>query len=103
MKRSGVGDDKVINVNDELILIAYNKPLGIECTTDKGNPDNIVDCINYPSRIYPIGRLDKNSQGLILLTNTGELVNKILKSSNFNSEYVVVVIKCVFIVPVNAC
>lgn len=87
-------DGEVINVNDELVLIAYNKPLGIECTTDKRNPDNIVDSINYPSRIYPIGRLDKNSQGLILLTNTGELVNRILKSSNFHEkEYIVKVDK----------
>lgn len=85
---------KEIKVNDDLILIAYNKPLGVECTTDKRNPDNIVDSINYPSRIYPIGRLDKNSQGLILLTNTGELVNNILKSSNFHEkEYIVKVDK----------
>lgn len=76
------------------ILIAFNKPVGVECTTDRNNPDNIIDFINYPQRIYPIGRLDKNSQGLILLTNEGSLVNKILKGSNYKEkEYVVTVDK----------
>ncbi len=83
-------NEKIIEVNDEMILIAFNKPVGIECTTDLGNPDNIIDYIKYPSRIYPIGRLDKNSSGLILLTNTGDIVNKILKSSNYHEkEYIV--------------
>ena len=78
--------------NDELILLALNKPEGIECTTDASNPDNIVDFIGYPKRVYPIGRLDKNSTGLILLTNTGELVDQILRSSNLHEkEYVVTV------------
>ena len=78
--------------NDELILLALNKPEGIECTTDASNPDNIVDFIHYPKRVYPIGRLDKNSTGLILLTNTGELVDQILRSSNqHEKEYVVTV------------
>ena len=78
--------------NDELILLALNKPEGIECTTDASNPDNIVDYIHYPKRVYPIGRLDKNSTGLILLTNTGELVDQILRSSNqHEKEYVVTV------------
>ena len=81
---------KIITPNDEMILIAFNKPVGVECTTDSDNPNNIIDCIKYPLRIYPIGRLDKNSSGLILLTNTGEIVNKILKSSNYHEkEYVV--------------
>ena len=85
-------DGKVLNRSDELILLAYNKPLGVECTTDPKNPDNIVDQIHYPIRIYPIGRLDKNSTGLILLTNTGEIVNQILKASNYHEkEYVVTV------------
>ncbi|MCQ2512827.1 MAG: pseudouridine synthase [Lachnospiraceae bacterium] len=81
---------KEITSNDRLILLAYNKPDGVECTTAKDNPDNIVDKINYPERIYPVGRLDKNSTGLILLTNAGELVNQILKGSNYHEkEYVV--------------
>ena len=85
-------DGKVLNRSEELILLAYHKPLGVECTTDPKNPDNIVDQIHYPTRIYPIGRLDKNSTGLILLTNTGEIVNQILKSSNYHEkEYVVTV------------
>ena len=72
---------KNISREDEQILIALNKPVGIECTTDLNNPDNIVDFINFDKRIYPIGRLDKNSQGLILLTNDGSIVNNILKGS----------------------
>ena len=87
-----VADGKVLNLSEELILLAYNKPLGVECTTDPKNPDNIVDQIHYPTRIYPIGRLDKNSTGLILLTNTGDIVNQILKASNYHEkEYVVTV------------
>lgn len=78
----------------EKVLIAYNKPVGVECTTDADNPDNIIDRIGYPERIYPIGRLDKNSSGLILLTNEGEIVNRILKSSNeHEKEYIVTIDK----------
>lgn len=87
-------DSAPIIVQKEKVLIAFNKPVGIECTTDMDNPDNIISYINYPTRIYPIGRLDKNSQGLILLTNDGSLVNKILKGSNYKEkEYVVTVDK----------
>ncbi len=87
-------DGKKVELNQNLILIALNKPEGIECTTDASNPDNIVDFIHFPERVYPIGRLDKNSTGLILLTNTGELVNKILKASNYHEkEYQVTVDK----------
>lgn len=76
----------------ELILIALHKPVGVECTTDRKNPDNIIDYMQFPERIYPIGRLDKNSRGLILLTNTGDIVNQILKASNYHEkEYVVTV------------
>ena len=83
-------NDQIITANNEMILIAFNKPIGIECTTDLNNPNNIIDFIKYPTRIYPVGRLDKNSSGLILLTNTGEIVNKILKSSNYHEkEYIV--------------
>ena len=85
---------KNISGEEEQILIALNKPVGIECTTDLNNPDNIVDFINFDKRIYPIGRLDKNSQGLILLTNDGSIVNNILKGSNYHEkEYVVTVDK----------
>ena len=82
-----INDDIVVNEQrvsreDERILIALNKPVGIECTTDLNNKDNIVDFVNYSKRIYPVGRLDKNSQGLILMTNDGSLVNSILKASN---------------------
>lgn len=87
-------DGKSIKIQQEKILIAFNKPVGIECTTDIENPDNIVSYINYPVRIYPVGRLDKNSEGLILLTNEGSLVNKILKGSNYKEkEYIVTVDK----------
>lgn len=76
--------------HDKLVLIAFNKPVGIECTSDKKNPDNIIDFIHYPTRIYTIGRLDKNSEGLILLTNDGDIVNKISKSgNNHEKEYLV--------------
>ena len=85
---------KVIKRDEELILLALNKPVGIECTTDETNPDNIVDFVRYPKRVYPVGRLDKNSEGLILLTNDGAIVNKILKAVNYHEkEYVVKVNK----------
>lgn len=87
-------DGKLISREQEQILLAFNKPVGIECTSDLTNPDNIIDYINYEKRIYPIGRLDKNSQGLILLTNDGSLVNNILKGSNYHEkEYIVTVDK----------
>lgn len=85
---------KMITREEEQILFAFNKPVGVECTTDLSNPDNIIDYIGYDKRIYPIGRLDKNSQGLILMTNDGSLVNNILKASNYHEkEYVVTVDK----------
>lgn len=85
---------RLISREEERILIAFNKPVGVECTSDLSNPDNIIDFIGYPKRIYPIGRLDKNSQGLILLTNDGSIVNNILKASNYHEkEYVVTVDK----------
>jgi len=83
-------DGKKIKREEELILLVFNKPVGIECTADKTNPLNIIDYIGYEKRIYPIGRLDKDSRGLILLTNTGALVNKIMKASNYHEkEYIV--------------
>lgn len=85
---------KEVNVEKDQVLIAFNKPVGIVCTTETREPDNIIDFINYPKRIYPIGRLDKDSEGLILLTNDGDIVNKILRAGNeHEKEYQVVVNK----------
>ena len=77
------------------VYIAFNKPVGIVCTTDtRVEKNNIIDFISYPSRIFPIGRLDKDSEGLILLTDDGDIVNKILRSSNnHEKEYIVTVDK----------
>ena len=73
------------------IYLAFNKPVGIVCTTDRNvEPDNIIDFIKYPARIFPIGRLDKPSEGLIFLTNDGDMVNKILRArNNHEKEYIV--------------
>ena len=73
------------------IYLAFNKPIGIVCTTDRRvDPNNIIDFIKYPSRIFPIGRLDKLSEGLIFLTNDGDIVNKILRArNNHEKEYIV--------------
>ena len=73
------------------VYLAFNKPIGIVCTTDRGvEPDNIIDFIKYPKRIFPIGRLDKSSEGLIFLTNDGDIVNKILRArNNHEKEYIV--------------
>ncbi|QLG44126.1 23S rRNA pseudouridine(2604) synthase RluF [Costertonia aggregata] len=77
------------------VYIAFNKPIGIVCTTDtKVEKDNIIDYINFPKRIFPIGRLDKPSEGLIFLTNDGDIVNKILRArNNHEKEYMVTVNK----------
>lgn len=81
---------QVSNVGQKPVLIAYNKPVGIVCTAEKKEKNNIVDHINYPTRIYPVGRLDKDSHGLILLTNQGDLVNKMMRAVNHHEkEYVV--------------
>ena len=79
----------------EKIYLAFNKPAGIVCTTDtKREKNNIIDYINYPTRIFPIGRLDKPSEGLIFLTNDGDIVNKILRANNkHEKEYLVEVNK----------
>lgn len=85
---------KPVKKEEKLVLIAFNKPVGIVCTTDPREPDNIIDYINYGMRIYPIGRLDKDSEGLILLTNDGNIVNKILRAeNNHEKEYIVKVNK----------
>lgn len=85
-------DGKPIRESQEKpIYIAFNKPVGIVCTTDtKRERDNIIEYINHPKRIFPIGRLDKPSEGLILLTNDGDIVNKILRAqNNHEKEYLV--------------
>ncbi|SPZ23738.1 Ribosomal large subunit pseudouridine synthase F [Providencia rettgeri] len=106
-KRAGIGDQvfsgDVVKVNgqlieprneEDLVLIALNKPVGIVSTTESGEKDNIVDYVNHSTRIFPIGRLDKDSQGLIFLTNHGDLVNKILRAGNSHEkEYLVTVNK----------
>ena len=87
-------DGKLLKIKkNKEIYIAFNKPKGIVCTTDtRVEKDNIIDFINYPSRIFPIGRLDKASEGLILLTNVGDIVNKILRARNkHEKEYMVTV------------
>lgn len=88
-------DGKIIQAkNDDFVYIAFNKPKGIVCTTDtRREKKNIVDFINYPKRIFPIGRLDKDSQGLIFMTNDGDIVNQILRSKNNNEKEYLVVVK----------
>lgn len=82
---------------DKPVYLAFNKPVGIVCTTDtRVEKDNIIDFINYPKRIFPIGRLDKPSEGLIFLTDDGDIVNKILRASNnHEKEYIVTVDKTI--------
>ena len=86
-------DGKLVREKREKpIYLAFNKPVGIECTTNQNVRDNIVDYINYPKRIFPIGRLDKASEGLIFMTDDGDIVNKILRArNNHEKEYVVTV------------
>lgn len=85
---------KKISKEEELVYIVLNKPVGITCTTEKKIRGNIVDFVGHSKRIFPIGRLDKDSQGLILLTNDGDIVNKILRAgNNHEKEYIVTVDK----------
>lgn len=95
-----VAPGDVVKVNGQLIVppkkdnvyLAFNKPVGIVCTTNPKEKKNIIDYINFPTRIFPIGRLDKPSEGLILLTDDGDIVNKILRArNNHEKEYVVTV------------
>lgn len=92
-----VGDDvridgRPIGAKKASVYIALNKPVGITSTTEKKVKGNIVDFVNHPERIFPIGRLDKDSEGLILLTNDGDIVNKILRAeNNHEKEYIVTV------------
>jgi len=85
-------DGELIGDKPDVVYLIYNKPTGITCTTDSGDPDNIIDHLKYPERIFPVGRLDKMSQGLLLLTNNGDIVNKILRAGNqHEKEYIVIV------------
>ena len=96
---SKVMDGDIVLVNgmkvtpdDDMVYIAFNKPLGVTCTTDKRDLSNIIDYIGFDERIFPVGRLDKNSSGLILLTNDGSIVNKLLRAENgHEKEYLVTV------------
>ncbi|WP_299901478.1 23S rRNA pseudouridine(2604) synthase RluF [uncultured Aquimarina sp.] len=99
-----VAPEDVVRVDGELITkpkekhvyLAFHKPIGIVCTTAQNEKDNIIDYINYPKRIFPIGRLDKPSEGLILLTSDGDIVNKILRArNNHEKEYIVTVNKLI--------
>jgi len=106
-KRAKIGDQvyagDLVSVNgqniepresEDSLLLAFNKPVGVTCTTESSDKSNIVDYINHSDRIFPIGRLDKDSQGLIFLTNNGDIVNKILRAgNNHEKEYLVTVDK----------
>lgn len=85
---------KPVTKEEQEILLLVNKPVGIVCTAEKREKDNIIDFIAYPKRIYPVGRLDKESSGLLLMTNQGDLVNKIMRAGNMHEkEYLVTVNK----------
>ncbi|WP_333608212.1 23S rRNA pseudouridine(2604) synthase RluF [Arsukibacterium sp.] len=87
-------DGKPLNAKPQRVYLAYHKPVGITCTTERHIKGNIIDAINYPQRIFPIGRLDKPSEGLIFLTNDGDMVNKVLRAGNAHEkEYTVTVNK----------
>ena len=83
-----------VKKEEEEILLAMNKPVGIVCTAEKREKNNVIDFLHYPKRVYPIGRLDKDSQGLLLLTNQGDLVNRMMRAGNYHEkEYLVTVNK----------
>ena len=85
-------DGRLLEPRSAQVYLALNKPIGITCTTERAVSGNIIDFIAHPQRIFPIGRLDKDSEGLILLTNNGDIVNEILRSeNNHEKEYVVTV------------
>lgn len=86
-------DGKPAGAAKRHVYIALNKPVGIECTTAKGVKDNIVDLVDYPERVFPIGRLDKASEGLILLTNNGDIVNLLLRGENKREKEYLVSVK----------
>jgi 23S rRNA pseudouridine2604 synthase len=82
-------DDKEIKIETKKVYLAFHKPIGVICTSDPNSPNNIIDHIKYPIRIFPIGRLDVNSSGLILLTNDGDLAQAVMKGKNIEKEYIV--------------
>ncbi len=83
-------DGEPLGSKKRAIYIALNKPVGIECTTNSSVDNNVVEFVGYPERIFPVGRLDKDSEGLILLTNNGDIVNGILRAENYHEkEYIV--------------
>ncbi|MDB5987385.1 MAG: rRNA pseudouridine synthase [Nevskia sp.] len=85
-------DGRVVGARRKAVYLALNKPVGITCTTERHIRGNIVDFVNHSERIFPIGRLDKDSEGLILLTNNGDIVNQILRAENHHDkEYLVTV------------
>lgn len=85
---------KKVSHNEKPVFIAFNKPVGVECTADKSVQNNIIDYINYPQRIYYAGRLDKDSHGLILLSNQGDITNEMMRAANYHEkEYIVKVDK----------
>ncbi|RAP24127.1 Ribosomal large subunit pseudouridine synthase F [Brevibacillus laterosporus] len=87
-------DGKALGTKKASVYIALHKPVGITCTTERHIKGNIIDFVNHPERIFPIGRLDKDSEGLILLTNDGDIVNRILRAeNNHDKEYIVTVDK----------
>ena len=87
-------DGEILAKAEEEILIALNKPKGIVCTTSPKEKENVIDFLQFPKRIYPVGRLDKDSTGLLLLTNNGQLMDDILRGSNYHEkEYIVTVQK----------
>ncbi|MBC7849650.1 MAG: 23S rRNA pseudouridine(2604) synthase RluF [Chitinophagaceae bacterium] len=99
-----VSDKDVVHIDDEIlkrkksssVYLMLNKPKGVTCTTDQKDKSNIVDFVNYKQRIFPIGRLDKRSEGLIFLTDDGDIVNKILRAGNqHEKEYIVTVNKTI--------
>jgi len=88
-------DSKEIKLENKKIYLAFNKPVGVICTTDKNSPNNIIDAVKYPKRVFPIGRLDVNSSGLILLTNDGDLAQRVMKGKEIEKEYEVTVAKTI--------
>lgn len=91
-----VDGETISKPKEKHVYLAFHKPVGIVCTTAQNEKDNIIDYINYPKRIFPIGRLDKPSEGLILLTSDGDIVNKILRArNNHEKEYIVTVNKLI--------